>query len=221
MNDLVADVEKFHKKFKQAYVGPPRHLPHRLATFRLDFMKEELAEYEVALESGDAEKQADALVDLVYVTLGTASLSGFNFREGWDRVQVKNMLKEPVAKHPERSVRGTEFDVVKPPGWTPPDLSDLVPAGLTHLKVAGALDRVRDILLGHLENDAALNFVKMEAEITEIEGPIVQGIKLALDEKGLVLRAEIDFGYNHVYQLDLICQLPNKRTSSTLIRRAA
>jgi predicted HAD superfamily Cof-like phosphohydrolase len=75
--------------------------------------------------------QLDALVDLAYVVLGTAYLHGFRFNEAWRRVHAANMAKVR-AERAEQSARGSTFDVVKPPGWKPADLSDLVapwPAG--------------------------------------------------------------------------------------------
>ncbi len=71
------------------------------------------------------EKALDGLVDLVYVALGTAWLMGLDFPEAWRRVHAANMQKVR-AQRKEESARGTTFDVVKPAGWQPPNLSDLV-----------------------------------------------------------------------------------------------
>ncbi len=126
--DPVRDIVEFHEKFMARYDGPPRDLPTDLQDFRLGFLEEELTEYEEeGVEKGDREKQFDALIDLVYVAIGTAYLNGFDFREGWRRVHAANMAK--VIANPEgdsRSHRDAKFDVVKPEGWTPPDHSDLV-----------------------------------------------------------------------------------------------
>jgi len=70
------------------------------------------------------EQQLDALVDLVYVALGTAVLSGFDFEEAWRRVHRANMLKVKPRKG-QYTKRRSAFDIVKPPGWQAPDLSDL------------------------------------------------------------------------------------------------
>lgn len=138
--DPVRDIEEFHKKFGLEYVEGPRLLPRELAKFRADFMYEELDEYydvmpthdEVTAMSEKAhtfkkEKSFDALIDLVYVALGTAYLHGFDFREGWRRVHEANMAKVRVDSETlEGSVRKSKFDVIKPPGWKPPVLTDLV-----------------------------------------------------------------------------------------------
>lgn len=127
------DIEEFHTKFKLSYGGAPRVLPEDMTDFRIKFLQEELDEYKRAWGDirmdGDSlksrEDMLDALVDLVYVALGTAYLHGFNFAEAWRRVQVANMAKVRVERI-EDSKRGSKFDVVKPTGWTPPSHIDLV-----------------------------------------------------------------------------------------------
>ena len=123
--DLFSAVQKFHQKFDLPSSSRPSPLPQDLSSFRLKFMYEELLEYEAAVAAGDLEKQFDALIDLVYVALGTAYLHGFPFNEGFSRVQEAN-LKKMRAHTANDSKRGSAFDVVKPEGWEPPDLSDLV-----------------------------------------------------------------------------------------------
>lgn len=120
--DFVRDIEDFHVKFGLTYAGPPRRLPDDLATFRSGFLQEELNEYNAAFTKVD---QLDALVDLVYVALGTAYLQGFDFREAWRRVHAANMLKVR-ATHASQSARNSTADVVKPDGWQKPNLIDLV-----------------------------------------------------------------------------------------------
>jgi hypothetical protein len=47
------------------------------------------------------------------------------WQEGWDLVQAANMAKER-ATSAEQSTRLSAFDVIKPPGWTPPDIEGLI-----------------------------------------------------------------------------------------------
>lgn len=121
----MADIAAFHEKFKLGYNGSPRELQDDLLSFRVKFLQEELDEYKEAAVTGNMEKQFDALIDLVYVALGTAYLQGFPFQQGWRRVHLANMAKVR-AKRPEDSVRGSGFDVVKPAGWTAPTFIDLL-----------------------------------------------------------------------------------------------
>lgn len=125
MADLMKDIEDFHRKFELHGPQIPTQLPSDLHEFRVDFMLEELHEYRMAHNQGNIVDQLDALVDLTYVVLGTAYLHGFDFNEAWRRVHAANMAKVRAASEVD-SKRGSAYDVVKPEGWTAPDLSDLV-----------------------------------------------------------------------------------------------
>ncbi len=142
-------VRAFHEKFGLSYEGPPRHLPSHFALFRTLFLLEEVGEYAEASgfvelagqiekviadnklgslrNAGDMnlEKQLDALVDLSYILHGNAYLQGFKIDEAFRVVHAANM-KKVRAEKVEDSKRGSTYDVVKPPGWTPPDLSEFV-----------------------------------------------------------------------------------------------
>ena len=136
---MLSDIREFHEKFGLAYDGPPRVLPKELREFRLRFIHEELDEYcaavrglnslDKATEQEQLEAELDALVDLLYLTLGTAYLQGFLpiFAEAWKRVHQANMSKVRALSEKD-SKRGSTYDIVKPPGWKAPDHSDLVKA---------------------------------------------------------------------------------------------
>jgi phosphoribosyl-ATP pyrophosphohydrolase len=161
------DVGRFHRKFRVEHLddGPPRALDVELLRFRIKFMLEELIEYCEAVgitlkcelspdveawgKEQDLPKAFDALIDLVYVAMGTAHVHRFPWHEGWNEVQRANMGKErcglnhifqaglhedrcchpigdnglhcdqPRVKH---SVRGSSNDVLKPTGWKPPNI---------------------------------------------------------------------------------------------------
>ncbi len=93
--DMMKLVGEFHQKFKQTYDGPPRVLPPELY-WRMDFCDEELEEYRKAVEDGDIEKQYDALMDLLYVILGTIYTQRLPLYEGFLEVHKSNMSKELV-----------------------------------------------------------------------------------------------------------------------------
>lgn len=116
---LSADVANFHSKF--GLTGPLTPEEEELRHKRL---YEEVHEYREAVEEGNKEKQLDALVDTVYIAIGTANRQGWNFDEAWKRVHAANMAKERGTEN--NSKYGSTFDIVKPVGWTAPDLSDLV-----------------------------------------------------------------------------------------------
>lgn len=132
-----SDVGRFHEKFDLQFVGyltvggyimpSPRLLDQETYEFRNDFMQEELDEFAEAHADGDLPKMADALIDLVYVAMGTAHMMGLPWQELWDEVQRANMSKErAVSRDDSRSKRKNSLDVVKPDGWTPPDIDGVL-----------------------------------------------------------------------------------------------
>lgn len=117
-------VQAFHGKF-----GLPQGSHDQLTDsaeaikFRLAFLKEELNELNQALEDGDNVKAFDALLDLAYVTYGTALFMGITpimWQRGFEAVQQANMSKVRAQSESD-SRRGTTLDVVKPEGWVGPE----------------------------------------------------------------------------------------------------
>lgn len=146
--DLIGDVNAFHAKFGQEYLGKPRMLPEDLHDFRVRFHDEETHEYRdefprlvEAIDRSDRrdilnilELQLDALVDSAWVVLGTADLQFGRkaFIEAWRRVVAANMAKVRVEKCEDgtqncaETGRAAKYDIGKPPGWQAPDHRDLV-----------------------------------------------------------------------------------------------
>jgi predicted HAD superfamily Cof-like phosphohydrolase len=131
----------------------PRHPDRKLLEFRLKFLLEEVLEfagaagYQVFVDpthdrkTGEVTNEVqitqvrnevdhagmfDALIDEVYVAMGTAHLLGYPWQVGWNAVQTANMQKVRAAKDGSDSKRGSSFDVVKPEGWTAPDIETLL-----------------------------------------------------------------------------------------------
>jgi len=123
---MIDDIKDFHEKFGLAYRGLPQELSAEASAFRIKFMQEELNEYIDAVNKHDLVQQLDALVDLVYVALGTAYLQGLPFEDGWNEVQRANMRKVRAAADGSNSKRGSPLDVVKPEGWVGPDMADVL-----------------------------------------------------------------------------------------------
>lgn len=122
------DVRTFHERFHVPCRSTPQALETSESGFRVKFMREELDEYEQAIRDNDLEKQFDALIDLVYVAHGTALMHGFPWSEGWRRVQAANMAKISAK---DAGITGRHpLDVVKPAGWSPAVLMDLVTPGM-------------------------------------------------------------------------------------------
>jgi predicted HAD superfamily Cof-like phosphohydrolase len=133
MYNWITDIEEFHEKFGTEYRDHPRKLPEDERNFRSGFLMEEAEEYKKAQSLED---ELDALVDLIYVALGTAYRQGLPIGKAWERVHEANM-KKINASSASDSKRNFAGDVIKPEGWQPPDHSDLVqrnfnPALISH-----------------------------------------------------------------------------------------
>ena len=82
-----------------------------------------LVEVYMRADVQDLALQADALVDLVYVALGTGVMMGLPWQQLWDDVHRANMGKvRGVGK------RGHAVDLVKPEGWVGPRTAEILEA---------------------------------------------------------------------------------------------
>jgi len=165
-------VGEFHEKFglpnATTNASNPREIDPALRDFRLKFLLEELTElcegyglglkWEIVDHGGrqDLPKIADALVDLSYVTLGTAHVHQLPWAALFAEVQRANVTKErckldhkfmpqgdgldlcvmaassgmTTCERPraEHSLRGSANDVIKPPGWSAPRIVEALMA---------------------------------------------------------------------------------------------
>ncbi len=125
MTDLLKDIDNFHKKYgfeKNEKVDIPNN--NELINFRTAFLMEELAEYTNAITKKDTAGALDALVDIVYIALGTAWLFNLPFEKAWNEVQKANMSK--IRAKDKTGKRGTKFDVVKPKDWKAPNIEKII-----------------------------------------------------------------------------------------------
>lgn len=122
------DVKDFHLKFGVPVGDYPKLLDEGALKFRTAFMFEELNEFIYHHAREDLNEAADALVDLVYVVLGTAIWMGLPWQELWDEVQRANMSKVPAEKQPHGARH--DFDVRKPEGWVPPQFDKIMKRSL-------------------------------------------------------------------------------------------
>jgi predicted HAD superfamily Cof-like phosphohydrolase len=123
--DILKDIDNFHKKYgfeKNEKIDIPDN--NELINFRTAFLMEELAEYTNAITKKDAAGALDALVDIVYIALGTAWLFNLPFEKAWNEVQKANMSK--IRAKDKTGKRGTKFDVVKPKDWKAPNIEKII-----------------------------------------------------------------------------------------------
>ena len=121
--DWFQDVLEFHKTFGLTINTEPQTPNNGDVVLRLSLVAEEYKEFRdaVALNEGHA-AIADALADLIYVTIGTAITYGIDLRPVWDEVQRANMAK---AGGPKRE----DGKQLKPEGWKPPDIEAALKKG--------------------------------------------------------------------------------------------
>ena len=112
-------VREFHERFGVPVAETPTELAETEFKYRFNFLDEELVELHEAWMNGDLVKQADALIDLVYVALGTALMMGLPWEDLFAIVHRANMQKRRVAVGEPGSRHA--FDVRKPDGWVGPE----------------------------------------------------------------------------------------------------
>lgn len=115
----MADIATFQDKFGlwEYDSAIPRELTERKLLEKAKHLLEELQEFSDAAQRDDVDGIIDALVDIVYVAKGIASMMNVPWEQHWNAVHAANMAKERgVVEH-----RGNKSDVTKPEGWQPPD----------------------------------------------------------------------------------------------------
>lgn len=115
---MINQIIEMHKHFKISDVA----FSLEEKQFRIAAMKEELQEY---IDAINPEDELDALVDLIVFALGTVDRQGWSnvFDTAFNRVMVANMAKQVG---PQQKRGSFALDLVKPEGWEPADLTDLV-----------------------------------------------------------------------------------------------
>jgi predicted HAD superfamily Cof-like phosphohydrolase len=123
MSNFYNDVKDFHVAFGQR-VGAKPEIPadSNERKLRIRLLKEEFEEYMAAEINEDIVEIADALADLIYIACGTAVSYGIPLDKIFDEVHRSNMAKLVDGKPLYRE----DGKVMKPEGWTPPNIKDLL-----------------------------------------------------------------------------------------------
>ena len=123
MSNWFNDVTDFHKAFGQR-VGETPALPDdpKERVLRMDLLAEEIEEYYTAEKEQDLVGVADALTDIIYIALGTAVAYGIPLDKCFAEVHRSNMAKLVGGK----VFRREDGKIMKPEGWTPPDLESIL-----------------------------------------------------------------------------------------------
>lgn len=94
------------------------------ASMYSDLIEEERNEMLEARANGDEVEEFDAVLDQIVVLIGYGLSRGWPMHAGWAEVMRSNMAKiDPLTGKVRRRMDGK---VLKPDGWTPPDLASLL-----------------------------------------------------------------------------------------------
>lgn len=124
-------VGEFHRKFGLASADQtlPTLVDAETFLFRYQFIMEEAQEILKAYRDGDIVELADGIADLLYVTYGLAHMCGIPADAVFAEVQRSNMMKErATGSDDHRGKRNSALDVVKPVGWKPPNIREVIDA---------------------------------------------------------------------------------------------
>ena len=87
-------------------------------------MVEEYNEFIAALNKKDEVEQLDACMDLIWVTLGFCYMKGYDVDGAWAEVARSNLAKiDPTTG---KVIKRADGKVLKPEGWTPPNLTPFI-----------------------------------------------------------------------------------------------
>ena len=143
VEDWFKDVEEFMIKFRQS---PPVNqiMPvvcnEETYKLRMALIAEEVLELRTAWHNKNLAELADAVCDLIYVTIGMAVACGVDIRPVWKAIQEANMTKIPYNEELAEKLRakGEKVPVgktLKPPGWTAPDIEEIIQQQIDDWKV--------------------------------------------------------------------------------------
>ena len=124
MNPLVASLLEFNQAFDIPKLDSPDIGPEELIELRIKLLREEVEEYAEAARAGDLVEVLDALADIGYILAGTILNHGMQniYDDAFNEVHRSNMAKLVDGK----VLRREDGKVMKPEGWTPPQLAQFV-----------------------------------------------------------------------------------------------
>ena len=115
--NMALDVQLFQTACDQTPSEENAILYHKL-------MNEEFNEFLKAYQDKDEVEQLDACMDLIWVTLGYCHMKGYDIRGAWNEVTTSNLWK--IDASTGKVIRREDGKILKPEGWTPPDLTKFI-----------------------------------------------------------------------------------------------
>ncbi len=130
MIQAINDVALFHLVTDTPVNTVPEFPEKERMHLRIDLIKEEVEkELVTALCEKDMIGIADGCVDSIYVIIGLCHEYGLPLEALWNEVQRSNMAK--AVEQPDgtfKVVRRADGKILKPEGWTPPDIAGILRA---------------------------------------------------------------------------------------------
>ena len=87
-------------------------------------IEEEFKELQIGIKNNDNEECLDALIDILVVTIGAIHSMGADAEGAWKEVMSTNFNK--IDKQSGKVRKREDGKVLKPVGWTPPNLKPFV-----------------------------------------------------------------------------------------------
>ena len=112
-------VKKFMETFGQEVKSKPAFPSEKISKLRYDLIKEELDEFQEALNDKSLKEVADSLTDILYVTYGAGHAFGINLDNCFKEVQNSNMSK---LDNDGKPIYNNDGKVMKGPNYFKPDL---------------------------------------------------------------------------------------------------
>lgn len=122
MKTMFEMVRDFHEAFGQRIGRRPSLPDMNERSLRMKLLQEEMREYCEAEGDDNLIEIADALADIIYIACGTAVSYGIPLDELYQEVHRSNMAKLVDGK----VLRRDDGKVIKPEGWTPPDIEGIL-----------------------------------------------------------------------------------------------
>ncbi len=119
MTNPFRDQEKFMNACDQCVTGDDA----QYEMYR-NLITEEYKELQEAVAAGDRTEQLDALIDILVVTIGAIHSAGFDGEGAWKEVMKTNFAK--IDRETGKVRKREDGKVLKPQGWTPPNLTPFV-----------------------------------------------------------------------------------------------
>jgi predicted HAD superfamily Cof-like phosphohydrolase len=120
MTNPFRDQEKFMKACGQSV---DNHNEDQYNMY-LGLIEEEHKELQVAIDAFDRVEQLDALIDILVVTIGAIHSGGYDAEGAWKEVMSTNFAK--IDKDTGLVRKREDGKVLKPVGWTAPELAQFI-----------------------------------------------------------------------------------------------